>query len=64
MNPPDVPLKSVEFLFLNDFDNSNVSWVEGPSLPYFMEGTALVEFDNGVMLVGGQEITKYGETQL
>jgi hypothetical protein len=64
LKSPDVPLKSVEFLFLNDFDNFNLSWVEGPSLPYFIEGTALVEFDNGVILVGGQEITKYGETQL
>ncbi len=49
------PLTSVEFLFLNEYGHLNISWVEGVSLPHIIKEPVMVEFDNGVMLVGGED---------
>ena len=54
-----IPLQSVEFLFLNDYEHSNISWVEGGSLPHIIEKPVMVEFNSGVILVGGNENSKY-----
>jgi hypothetical protein len=59
LNQSDVPLKSVEFLFLNEYEHLNISWVEGPSLPHIIEKPVMVEFNNGIILVGGNENSKY-----
>ena len=50
-----IPLTTVEFLFLNDYENYNISWVKGVSLPHIIEEPAMVEYQDGVMLVGGKE---------
>jgi hypothetical protein len=46
-------LTSVELLFLNDFEKYNTGWKAGPNMPMGIEGSVMVEFQNGVILVGG-----------
>jgi hypothetical protein len=43
-------LKSVELLFLEDI---NSGWVAGPELPKEVSSATMVEFQDGVILVGG-----------
>ena len=45
---------SVELLFLNDFENNNSGWKVGPSIPVRVDGSAMVEFQNGVIMIGGR----------
>ena len=49
------PLKSnsVELLFLNEFEKHNTGWKVGSSLPLKLIAPAMIEFQNGVILVGG-----------
>ena len=47
-------LNSVELLFLNAFENNNSGWKEGPSLPLKVDGSAMIEFQNGVIMIGGR----------
>jgi hypothetical protein len=43
-------LKSVELLFMEDF---NYGWVAGPDLPKEASSATMVEFQGGVILIGG-----------
>ena len=46
--------KSVELLFLNDFEKYNSGWKVGPNLPLGGDGQAMAEFKNGVIIIGGR----------
>ena len=46
-------LSSVELLFLNDYETSKQSWTLGPNLPYLSYAATMIEFQDGVILVGG-----------
>jgi hypothetical protein len=45
---------SVELLFLNDYESNNSGWKVGPSIPVKVDGSAMVEFQNGVIMIGGR----------
>jgi hypothetical protein len=47
------PLKSVELLFLNDDDTNSGGWQRGPELPRVISRSAMVEYNNSVILIGG-----------
>jgi hypothetical protein len=47
-------LNSVELLFINYFEKNNSGWKAGPSIPVKVDGPAMVEFQNGVILIGGR----------
>ena len=46
--------QSVELLVLNNFEKYNAGWMQGPYLPLEGTGQVMVEFQNGVIVVGGQ----------
>jgi hypothetical protein len=46
-------LTSVELLFLNGYDLFQDGWVKGPVLPYGNVGSSLIEYQNGLIIVGG-----------
>lgn len=46
-------LDSVELLYLNEDGTHNQSWVNGPDLPLRVYGSRMVEYNNTVILVGG-----------
>jgi hypothetical protein len=41
---------SVELLYLN----RNTGWVAGPTLPYVLEGSSMIQYQNSVILVAGR----------
>ncbi len=43
-------LSSVQLLFMSNYNN----WADGPSLPKEISGSRMVEFQDGVILVGGE----------
>ncbi len=45
---------TVELLFLNEFEASGAGWVMGPSLPKATSGSTMNAFENGVLLIGGE----------
>jgi len=47
-------LSSVQLLFLNAYETSQYGWVQGPSLPKTISAATMTEFQDGVILVGGQ----------
>ena len=47
-------LTSVELLFLNDFESHNYGWTPGPELSTGIRSSTLVEYQNGLILVGGK----------
>ncbi len=47
-------LNSVELLFINDFEKYNSGWKVGPNIPIKVDGPAMVEFQNGVIMIGGR----------
>ena len=49
-----VPLTSVELLHLENFQDLDLYWEEGPSLPKTVLGATMVEFENSVILIGGE----------
>ncbi len=46
-------LTSVELLSIANYENSKTGWTTGPNLPQKFTSTVIVEFKNGVILVGG-----------
>jgi hypothetical protein len=44
---------SVELLFLGNYENNKAGWSIGPPLPVSASYTSMVEYKNGVILVGG-----------
>jgi hypothetical protein len=47
-------LNSVELLFINDFERYNSGWKVGPNSPVRVDGSAMIEFQNGVIMIGGR----------
>ena len=47
-------LNSVELLFINDFEQYNSGWKVGPSIPVKVDGPAMIELKNGVIMIGGR----------
>jgi hypothetical protein len=47
-------LNSVELLFLNDYEKYNSGWKVGPNIPLWLDGSAMIDFQNGVILIGGR----------
>jgi len=47
-------LNSVEMLFLNDLNIHNLKWVLGPQLPKTAGFGTVLEFQNSIILVGGE----------
>ena len=45
---------SVELLFLNNFEKENSGWKMGASLTLGGDGIAMVEYQNGVIVIGGR----------
>ena len=43
---------TTELLFWNNLDQG---WVMGPSLPYGIAGSSMVEYQDGVILIGGDD---------
>ncbi len=41
-------------LFLNEFEESGAGWVMGPGLPRTIIQSTMNEFQNGVILIGGE----------
>ena len=50
---------TVELLFLNQYSTENFSWSMGPSLPTPVSYATAVEFQNSIILIGG-EVTMDG----
>jgi hypothetical protein len=48
-------MSTVELLFLNEFEESSAGWVMGPSLPTVIWSSTMNEFQNGVILIGGDD---------
>jgi len=47
-------LNSVELLFMNDYEKYNSGWKVGPNIPVKVDGPAMIEFQNGVIMIGGR----------
>ena len=47
---------TTELLFWNNLDQG---WVMGPSLPYGIAGSSMVEYQDGVILIGGDDVLQF-----
>ena len=48
-----IVFSSVELLYLGDYENNKAGWSKGPYLPLTLMQTSTIEYQNGVILVGG-----------
>ena len=49
-------MSSVELLLMNEFETSEQGWVMGPNLPGKIGYSTMTEYQNSVILVGGEGV--------